>query len=240
LQRFLQINIDGHILLDGREAVSAGESDKLLSANFVVQVITTVSRLGFLVKARIFDSGSQTWSEIGQRSFGDQPLPKLESLIANETIPPILIRILEIAQPSDRGVLFADCLAPASQDDLAMQAGRILSHTYPNKLKSNPTLKTAFSVVPLVNTTLNQFFTWWCVELSPQRRGMLRDNTLTISGSIENIKLSPTSPSQLYVSIMAKKLDHVLTSDLVPLDLTDTPTTAKNIDKAIEELANGL
>jgi hypothetical protein len=236
LQRFLEINIDGHTVIDGNAAVEANDSDKINSADSIAQIILTVSKLGYRVKAKLFDAASQTWFEVAQRGFPDQPTTTLVEKIANEVIPPIIMRVLEITQPSNRVVLFADCLAPATpNDELSIQAGRILSRMYATKLKVNTQMLSAYSVVPLVSTA--NFYAWWCTQLSLPRKGIQREDTLTISGSVENVKIIPP---QLMISIQIKKSDRFVPSfDSVLVDLGDMNGTTNRINKAIQELANG-
>jgi hypothetical protein len=238
-RRFSQISIDGHRITDGK----AAPADKVYSSDFVVQVAITVGRPGYLVQAKLFQASTKTWSEIARRLFGEQPQDKLEAAISNEVIPPILIRILESAQPSDRSVMMADCLSPAtSSDSEAIQAGRIFSQGYANQLQANDVLKKAFSVVRMVSTNLPKFYTWWCVELSSlPRQGIQRDDTLVISGQIEAIRATPTSAPRFILMLEGKKSARVKQAlDIVPLDLADPAMTARKINQAVEELTNGL
>src|SRR5260370_9692340 len=131
VRRFREIEMEGHLVLDGNALVEAKDTEKINSADCLAQIIIFVGNRGYRVKAKLYDATSKTWFEIGQRFFGDQNTTTLENAVANQVIPPILVSILEIAQPSSKAILLPNCLAPAiPNDDSSMQAGRMFSNQY--------------------------------------------------------------------------------------------------------------
>lgn len=238
VRRFRDVEMEGHLVIDGNALIEANETEKILSADCLAQIIISVADIGYRVKAKIYDKASKKWFETTNRSFGPQNFKTLESSIANEVIPPIFVRILEIAQPTTKAILLADCLTPASlDDDASIQAGRMFSNQYGSRLKRNK-LSETYSVVPLVSSE-PRFYNWWCTELRLPRKGIQREDTFTITGSIEHVKT--TSPSRILVSIQIKKFGrNYAPSDYIILDRNDPTGTTLTIMDIIQRLANDL
>jgi hypothetical protein len=122
-ERILQLHLDGIILSDGRSAIEPPLASLFEGADLVIQIKTFESSLGFRVDAQIFDKAQQKWVQVVRKSFEDEAALVLEAAIAKAIIPPVLVRALELAQPADRPVIFADCLISG---DTGI-AGRIFS-----------------------------------------------------------------------------------------------------------------
>jgi hypothetical protein len=238
VQRISQVEIESHKIIDGNAALSTNPITALSSSNVIVQILLTASWKGYRVDTHVFDASKNIWYDGTAALFGDQASEKLEATISNKIIPPTLVRIFEIAQPSGRSLLFADCLVPSIEsENAAKQAGRILSFSYAQNLRASAELQKAFSIVPLVNTNAAKFYSWWCMDILPPRCGILRDDTLTISGQIESIRSGQSAGERLVMSLQGKRPDgNLISRNLIPLDLQNEAITLQKIRKAVEEL----
>jgi hypothetical protein len=241
-RRLKLLNIEGHVLVDGRSAIGAKDADKANKADFIVQIIITASRPGYEVIAKLYNAANKSWVEITRVILDFQPLQALEKTISEKVFPSLLMRILEGAQPTNRRILLADCLTPASANEDEKTAARLLSRDYGNSLKTSQTLSDSFSVVALINTADPGFYNLWCLAFEPPRYGVLREDTLTIWGSIDSIRATQNSPAELFVSIQASGLGRNLPPKpliTLYLDHLADPNVVETIKKQVEEVTNG-
>jgi hypothetical protein len=192
--RILNMEIEGYKILDGREAIAEHTIDRLIKSDALVQFLITSSQyFGQTLVARMYVDKLQKWVALGIITDKD-PSSFLKKIDA-ELLPNIVVRALELVQPSDRSVVLVDCIIPnripnVQIDATLIQAGLLLSAAYGKALQQDRTLTKKHSVARLVPTSLGQFYDWWCEQLRVPRTGFFRADTLTVFGVLQ--KLSST------------------------------------------------
>jgi hypothetical protein len=232
-ERMRGLLIDDYTPLDGREAGAKTFQD----ADQIFQVVLNVSAAGYRIEARIFDRRETNWRDISNRLFADKPAAQtVEAEVAKELVPRLLVGIVELAH-SERPVLLADCLFPASnrREEADLMLGRFFTEKYATRLKDHAELRRMFAVVRLVPSAVPQVYDWWCLDVQPPRSGRFRTGTTTIFGSIETIR-----PGRPTVSLELRRTGKTLASDLIDLDLARREDTVRRITTAVEGLANAL
>ena len=238
-ERFLGLHFQGFTLVDGRNAISPPSVSVFENADLVIQVELRVSSLGFYADARIYDKGKNQWFEVSS-TVSDS-----EDRIESELIPQVFVRAIELAQPSDRAILLADCFAPASDSDATPapdgdpveKHARRFSVRYAQTLQQSG-LEKRFSIVPLVTDIMPKFFKWWCVDLAVPRVGGLRDDTITIYGLMEVIGKSDNRRLSLLLgSDNATHQGHPARDSII-IDLDHIDATLQQIEQIAGSLAN--
>ncbi|MCK1626564.1 hypothetical protein IVA98_26075 [Bradyrhizobium sp. 160] len=229
-RRILEIQIEHHVTVDG----TAAPSTALNSADLIFQVLLTVGQKGFRYQAQLYERVRNTWIRLDSRLLKTASPETLGKAISDDVLPALVVRVHEVAQGSDRPILFADCVfAPSTGASGVEPLAWSVSQRYPTQLSGNATLIHRFGVIRLVPPFPNDY-QWWCVQLQRPRLGSLRSDTLTVHGSIE--QLSPGKPE---VFIVVSSRDRNLTSrETIPLDLQDWPAFLKRVTETVEGLLN--
>lgn len=229
-QRILGMQIENHVTADG----AAADAAALNNADLIFQVLLKVGRKGFRYQAQLFERARNTWIRLEGRLLKSASAEVLGKAIADDVLPALVVRLHEIAQAGGRPIMFADCVfAPQTGASGVEPLARSVSQRYPAQLSGKASLVQKFGVVRLVPPLLNDY-QWWCVQLQRPRLGLLRPDTITIHGSIE--QLSPGKPE---VFIVVSSRDRNLTSrETIPLDLQDWPAFLKRVTETVEGLLN--
>jgi hypothetical protein len=235
-QRALLLPIEGHAPIDGRSAVRTADAQVFRGADLLVQVLITVGTRGLTFEARMYEKDPGRWYSIAGRAFGDIGANKLELAIADEILPKMLVRIVELLRLSRPPALLMDCLFPNSKEDKnLLDAARTLSVDYANKLASNAGLQSRFWVVRLVPTAQPKFYDWWCVHLDDPRIGLL-DDTTTVYGYVDPI----SQPTKVKLSLsLSRRHHHFSAPESIVIDVQDAESV-KRITEMVENLTNGL
>ena len=217
--RLRSMNLDGYALIDGRSAIESDEPDRAKEADFAVKITISASDKGFNVEARLRDAAKDRWDGLKKTMVPPtQVMEDLRDAIAGRIFPPLLMRILEEAQPASKRVLLADCLS-SSAADAALAQG--VSLDYANNLT------TSFSVVSLINNLDSELYNWWCLKLPPPRFEVHRKDTQTIYGRIVRLKDAPV--------ILGVELHRVAPSKSFPTELIELELDSTHPVAAVKE-----
>jgi hypothetical protein len=239
--RLGQLEIDQHRVIDVG-TVQTSDAHEIVDSDVLLQVLITAGPGGLQIEAQIFDRTKQQWFPITQKIADGTDSKALAAEVTKEMIPQALVRILEFAQPSNRPVIFADCLVPSSdQVEASQQAGRVLSPLYADALQMSSELSRKFAVVNLLPSALPTYYAWWCVELPMPHRGHLRDDITTISGAIEAYRSSSKTAHRLQLELEIKTPDRRRLSPWISIEVGPhkTAQTLLLIRRTVERMTNG-
>jgi hypothetical protein len=222
-------------LVNGLHAAEIADAHAFQNADIIVQMMTGVSTRGYRVNARLYHKQRKEWFTILSKLFSTADPQPLVDRIIKDVFPRMVIQVLELTHSEQRPVLFVDCLVPPDQDPELQQLARSLTLRYGNTLSARPGLQQNYAVVRLVPTVHPTFFGWWCTLSQVPRSGLVRSNTTTIYGFIEQIH-GPNKPS---LSLEVRRQDGRSQIDqLLSLDM-DQNTVNRIVDLA-EGLAHGM
>jgi hypothetical protein len=199
----------------------------------LVQVTSNLSARGLRVEVKIYNKSTDTWYPVTTRLFDVVERQKLKSELAVRILPQTIIRLLELAQPAQQPVMFADCLFPGQGSAASMQqAARLLSSSYPHSLSAKNRLKQRFSIVRLVPTVEPRFYRWWCIESEEVQRRAMRDDTVQVQGFFE--QSDKAAKPELFMVLSRRSGPQ--TGSIIVED--DRKITLQRIADMVETLAN--
>lgn len=246
VERALQLQIEDHILVEGG---TADDAELFELAEGIVQITLSVSSLGYLLDAEIYDRSRDKWYQLAKHPFGPIGAELLGDSISNLVLPRMVVDLFELSESKERPILLVDCLLPmrsaqnaASPNDLERkaaeeirQAAEFFSLGYASKLRDDAHLQAHFSVVPLIATPLPQFYEWWCMKLDVPRKGALRQDTATVFGVVR--QLPGMDRPRVSLAITRRAHDHPTVKQIV-VDLLDSDVSLQQMMNMVEELVD--
>ncbi len=235
-RRVLQLSIQEHMVESGAKLIERGDAAAVNNADLVFQLLIQVSERGFRYQAQLYSRQRQEWIPIDSRLLKTTSAETLASMIADDALPALVVHAHEISRAGGRPILFADCVFPPSLNATSMeQLAESASLRYAGKLSGEAALLSRFGVIRLV-PPIQTDYQWWCVHLQRPRLGLLRPDTITVHGSIE--QLSQGRPEVLIVISNRERI--VPSRETIPLDPQDWPAFLKRVAETVEGLTHEM
>ena len=235
-RRILELQIEYHEKWDGMAAVQQGDVARIKKADVIFQVLFKVDGRGLKYEAQLYERDRDKWIPVSARPLKWASAEKLETLIADDLLPRLVVRAHEIAKAAGPPILFTDCVFAPLNNTAIEPLARSVSQQYASRLAREISLIRRFGVVRLVPPVPTDF-QWWCVHLQRPRLGSLRSDTITVYGLIE--QLSPTVLAQVLI-VVGRPDRNVTSREYIPLDPQDWEASLKRIAEIVEGLTNDL
>jgi hypothetical protein len=220
-RRLLALKIEKHDLENGA-TILENVTEKLSSADLILQLLLEVNGKGFKYKAQLYLRSQSKWIILAERVLSSASAEALKKIIVDELIPNFIVRAHEVAHPDGPPILFADCVYPPPADIAIAVARR-----YVGGLSEEPGLSDHFAVIRLV-PLIESDFNWWC---SLEERPIGRPNTTTVYGLIDQV-------GQPEVSIVVSNSGGEHPGKPIPLDPGNWPTFLKRVAETVKGLMN--
>lgn len=230
--RARSLEVDGHSTI-GPDYAAAADPSEVNKADAVVQVLTSVSRRGLMVTARLYEKAKNAWFRLptgGIIRYG--AVPEMQAELDDRVLPSAIVQLFEHAHDLRQPLLFADCLFP--EDAKIHQVARHFTDDYPGRLERSDLIRQKFNVVRLIPPYASSFYNWWCVRLKNPRYGYLRRDTVTVYGFVEPVGDKPE------VRLLVARPDRRRPAERFSVDINDKASGLKNILDSVERLANEM
>jgi len=239
-----RLTLEGHELLIGSQPDAALDATQFGQADVVIQILPKVGNRGLIVESTLYDKASNSWAPLSRRIFALNEEAKLKDALRDAILPPIMIRVAELAVPVGRTVLFADCLFPITepgsdsdlQHELRLVAG-LFSEEYGTELYNSAGLEKQFSIARLVPTKDQKYFSWWCVNLEQPHLRWLQKNSITLFGYVYR---SPGSGRTPELSLVIGRRDRQMPVDTVVINPGNRKPIVDHMIETIEGKLNGM